>query len=120
MNLAKYLHKRFLGQIFSFAWVFHHAQAKGVDTSTVESINEFECCGITLLSKPNCLAEIGVVGVARFFFSHAEYRSKNVPARVRQAFCLLSSAAPKTRGREPSCGIYAKRIDCGLHCDLPP
>jgi hypothetical protein len=51
MNLAKYPHECFLGQIFGFGRVFHHAQAKAVDTSAVQPINKFEGSGIPWASR---------------------------------------------------------------------
>ena len=48
MNLAKYLHKRFLGQIFSSFFVTQHAHEEGEEGRPVPAQQELERSCVTM------------------------------------------------------------------------
>jgi hypothetical protein len=65
VNLAEELQEYVLGQILGLDGLSHHAQAKGVDAPTVESVDELECRGVSLLSQPDGFAQGGAVRFVR-------------------------------------------------------
>ncbi len=56
MNLAEHLKKYVLRQILGLDGLSQYAQAEGVDAPGVESVDEFECRSVPLLSQANGFA----------------------------------------------------------------
>jgi hypothetical protein len=64
MHLPEYVQKCFLGQILCFDRISQHPRTKGIDVTTVPSVNEFEGRAAAVAGRWNSLGEGGACSVA--------------------------------------------------------
>ena len=58
VDFAEELEESFLSEIFGFAWIAKHAEAKAVDAAGVLAVEIFESGGVTALGAEDCGIEL--------------------------------------------------------------